>query len=95
MLDVDVNPGAPLGGSADQYFVGSFDGTTFRNDNPKGLVLWADHGKDFYASLSWSDLPASDPRRIWIGWMSNWQYANQDPTAPWRGMLTVPRTLRL
>jgi len=95
VLDVDVNPGAPLGGSADQYFVGSFDGTTFRNDNPKDLVLWADHGKDFYASLSWSDLPPSDPRRIWIGWMSNWQYANQDPTSPWRGMLTVPRTLRL
>ncbi|HET7293876.1 MAG TPA: glycoside hydrolase family 32 protein [Vicinamibacteria bacterium] len=95
VLDVDVNPGAPLGGSADQYFVGTFDGTTFRNDNPKDLVLWADHGKDFYATLSWSDLPASDPRRIWIGWMSNWQYANQDPTSPWRGMLTVPRALRL
>jgi len=95
VLDVDINPGAPLGGSADQYFVGSFDGTTFRNDNAKDLVLWADHGKDFYASLSWSGMPLSDPRRIWIGWMSNWQYANQDPTSPWRGMLTVPRALRL
>jgi fructan beta-fructosidase len=95
VLDVDINPGAPKGGSADQYFVGSFDGTTFRNDNPKAQVLWADHGKDFYASLSWSDLPPSDPRRIWIGWMSNWQYANQDPTSPWRGMLTIPRVLKL
>jgi fructan beta-fructosidase len=95
VLDVDVNPEAPLGGSADQYFVGSFDGTTFRNDNPPGQVLWADHGKDFYASLSWSDLPSSDSRRIWIAWMSNWQYANEDPTSPWRGMFTIPRTLRL
>jgi len=95
VLDVDVNPGAPQGGSADQYFVGSFDGTTFKNDNPEAQVLWADQGKDFYASLSWSDLPASDPRRIWIGWMSNWQYAPQDPTSPWRGMLTVPRALKL
>jgi fructan beta-fructosidase len=95
MLDVDVNPGAPLGGSADQYFVGSIDGTTFRNDNPRERVLWADHGKDFYASLSWSDLPASDSRRIWIAWMGNWQYANQDPTTPWRGMFTLPRALRL
>src|SRR5437773_1097059 len=95
VLDVDVNPGAPQGGSADQYFVGSFDGTTFRNDNPETQVLWADHGKDFYASLSWSNLPPSDPRRIWIGWMSNWQYAPQDPTSPWRGMLTVPRALKL
>jgi fructan beta-fructosidase len=95
VLDVDVNPGAPLGGSADQYFVGTFDGTTFRSDNPPGTVLWADHGKDFYASLSWSDLPPSDPRRVWIAWMSNWQYANEDPTSPWRGMFTVPRALRL
>jgi fructan beta-fructosidase len=95
VLDVDVNPGAPLGGSADQYFVGSFDGTTFRNDNPPEQVLWADHGKDFYASLSWSDLPASDGRRVWIGWLGNWQYANQVPTSPWRGMFTVPRALTL
>jgi fructan beta-fructosidase len=95
VLSVNVNPGAPLGGSADQYFVGSFDGTAFRNDNPPGLVLWADHGKDFYATQSWSDLPPSDGRRVWIGWMSNWQYANQDPTSPWRGMFTVPRALKL
>ncbi len=95
VLDVDVNPGTPQGGSADQYFVGTFDGTTFKNDNPATQVLWADQGKDFYASLSWSDLPASDPRRIWIGWMSNWQYAQQEPTSPWRGMFTVPRVLKL
>jgi fructan beta-fructosidase len=95
VLDVDVNPGAPLGGSADQYFVGTFDGTTFRDDNPPSTVLWADHGKDFYASLSWSDLPPTDGRRIWIAWMSNWQYANEVPTSPWRGMMTVPRVLSL
>ena len=95
VLSVNVNPGAPLGGSADQYFIGSFDGTTFRNENPPAQVLWADYGKDFYATQSWSDLPSSDPRRVWIGWMSNWQYANQDPTSPWRGMFTVPRALRL
>ena len=95
VLSVNVNPGAPLGGSADQYFIGSFDGAAFRNDNPPSQVLWADHGKDFYATQSWSDLPASDRRRIWIGWMSNWQYANQDPTSPWRGMFTVPRALGL
>jgi fructan beta-fructosidase len=95
VLSVNVNPGAPLGGSADQYFVGSFDGTAFHNDNPPSEVLWADHGKDFYATQSWSDLPPLDARRVWIGWMSNWQYANQDPTSPWRGMFTVPRVLRL
>ncbi len=95
VLDVDVNPGAPQGGSADQYFVGRFDGRRFTPDAATPPVLWADYGKDFYASQSWSDLPASDGRRVWIGWMSNWQYANVEPTPPWRGMFTVPRVLSL
>ena len=40
-----------------QYFVGSFDGTTFKNENPPNRVLWTDYGKDFYAAVSWSDIP--------------------------------------
>jgi fructan beta-fructosidase len=27
--------------------------------------------------------------------MSNWQYANEVPTSPWRGAMTIPRELRL
>ena len=34
VLDVDLNPGGPAGGSGGQYFVGTFDGTTFVNENP-------------------------------------------------------------
>jgi len=34
-----------------------------------------DHGRDFYASTSFSDLPEGDRRRIWMGWLSNWEYA--------------------
>jgi sucrose-6-phosphate hydrolase SacC (GH32 family) len=30
-----------------------------------------------------------------IGWMSNWQYADKLPTNPWRGQMTVPRSLAL
>ena len=55
-------------------------------------VLWADFGPDFYAAVSWSDLPK---RRIWIGWMSNWQYAGKLPTSPWRGAMSIPRELSL
>jgi len=95
VLDVDINPGGPNGGSAGQYFVGSFDGVRFVNDNPEALTLWVDHGKDFYATTSFSDIPPSDGRRIWIGWMSNWLYANDEPTSPWRGMLSLPRQLGL
>lgn len=56
---------------------------------------WADYGADFYAGVSWSDVPQSDARRIWLGWMSNWAYANDVPTAPWRSAMSIPRELRL
>jgi fructan beta-fructosidase len=95
VLDVDINPGGIAGGSAGQYFVGTFDGTRFTSDEPPTKTLWADYGMDFYASLSFSDLPEADGRRIWMGWMSNWLYANQEPTSPWRGVLSVPRALSL
>ena len=95
VLDVDINPGAIAGGSGGQYFVGTFDGTTFVNDNPPDLTLWADYGKDFYATLSFSDIPPSDGRRIWMAWISNWLYANEEPTEIWRGAQSVPRQLAL
>jgi len=95
VLDVDINPGARAGGSGGQYFVGSFDGTRFVNENPADLTLWVDQGKDFYATTSFSDLPPSDGRRIWMGWISNWLYANDEPTVIWRGAQSVPRVLGL
>jgi len=95
VLDVDINPGGVAGGSGGQYFVGSFDGTRFVNENPPATTLWADYGKDFYASLSFSDIPPADGRRIWMAWISNWQYANEEPTVIWRGAQSVPRELAL
>ena len=96
VLDVDVGAGAPAGGTGGQYFVGEFDGTRFRSDLPADApVRWVDHGRDFYASTSFSDLPESDSRRIWMGWLSNWEYAKVEPTPPWRGMQSVPREVRL
>ncbi|TDL78503.1 glycoside hydrolase family 32 protein [Peribacillus frigoritolerans] len=79
-------------GSRTQYFIGDFDGETFVNDHEKDTVLWLDYGRDNYAGVSWSDLPG---RRIYIGWMSNWRYANQVPTKEWRGVMTIPRELSL
>jgi sucrose-6-phosphate hydrolase SacC (GH32 family) len=50
VLKVDVNDGAPAGGSGGQYFVGQFDGETFRPElgGAGGEPLWIDQGKDFY-----------------------------------------------
>lgn len=94
VLEVGTNPGALAGGSGGQYFVGRFDGETFKNENPPETTLWVDHGKDFYAAQSWSDTPAS-AGRLWIGWMNNWQYAEEAPTHPWRGAMSVPREVGL
>nr|WP_263324431.1 glycoside hydrolase family 32 protein [Neobacillus sp. Marseille-Q6967] len=91
VLIVSINPGGPNGGSVVQYFVGHFDGTTFTCDDTKDTVKWADHGRDFYAAVTWSNLP--EP--VWIGWMSNWQYANQVPTDPFRSVMSIPRKLGL
>ena len=95
ILQVDSGMGHPWLGSGCQYFVGSFDGTRFTNENPPETALWLDWGRDFYAAQSYSDVPASDGRRIVIGWISNWMYARQKPTSPWRGAQSVPRELRL
>ncbi|MFC5382182.1 GH32 C-terminal domain-containing protein [Aquipuribacter nitratireducens] len=54
---------------------------------------WLDHGRDYYAAVSWEDQP--DGARWTIAWMSNWQYAQDVPTSPWRGQMTVPRELTL
>ncbi len=95
VLLLSINPGGPNGGSATQYFVGDFDGKTFTNDNSDDMSLWLDYGKDNYAGVTWSDIPKEDGRRIFLGWMSNWQYGQEVPTYAWRSAMTVPRTLHL
>ncbi|MCA0990700.1 glycoside hydrolase family 32 protein [Pseudalkalibacillus hwajinpoensis] len=91
VLIVSINPGGPNGGSAIQYFTGEFDGEVFHCDQPKEYVKWADFGRDFYAAVTWSNLP----QPLWIGWMNNWQYANEGPTHPFRGSMSIPRKLSL
>jgi fructan beta-fructosidase len=94
VLSVNINPGGPKGGSADQYFVGQFDGAHFIEDHPGSGPHWADWGKDFYASTSVSNTPPGQDR-LWIGWLSNWQYASKLPAMPGRGQMTVARSLFL
>jgi fructan beta-fructosidase len=95
VLKVDAIEGGPSGGAAGQYFVGHFDGVQFVPENLETVPNWVDYGKDFYAAVSYSDIPADDGRRIWLGWMSNWQYARETPTHPWRGAMTIARSLSL
>ncbi|MDP3445553.1 MAG: hypothetical protein Q8T08_22055, partial [Ignavibacteria bacterium] len=36
-----------------------------------------------------------DNKRVIIGWMSNWDYAQQVPTFAWRGSNTIAREIKL
>ena len=97
VLHVDMNPGAVAGGSGSQYFVGSWDGNTFTPDDQimQDEIKWVDYGPDYYAAISWNNIPEEDGRRLWIGWMNNWNYANDIPTSPWRSAQSIPRSLTL
>ncbi|MCO1339704.1 glycosyl hydrolase family 32 [Kocuria polaris] len=105
VLVVNINPGAVAGGSGGQYFVGDFDGVEFTAD-PDSLVparadgsvdlrrcLWLDWGRDYYAAVSFSNVPGN--RRIMMGWMNNWDYANSLPTSPWRSGMSLAREVEL
>lgn len=96
LLKVDLNPGHPGGGSGAQYFVGAFDGTRFRPDSVASTPRWVDHGPDFYCAQPWpAPVGADSGRRTWIGWMSNWRYADRTPTGSWRGAMSLPRDVQL
>lgn len=95
ILKVDVQQGAVAGGSGGQYFVGNFDGQNFKEIKNYKEVKWLDYGQDFYAAQSWNNLPDAGDRKVWLGWMSNWDYANEVPTEVWKSAMSIPRELEL
>ena len=90
VLLASINPGGPNGGSATQYFIGDFDGKNFTPYQTD--TRWIDYGPDDYAGVTWSN---SGNSKIFMGWMSNWQYATAVPTEKWRSAMTLPRNLSL
>lgn len=93
VLLVSINPGSPNGGSGTQYFIGSFDGKTFTSEHDPSTERFIDYGRDNYAGVTWGNAP--DGRTIFLGWMSNWNYAQVVPTEKWRSAMTLPRDLSL
>lgn len=93
VLVCNINPGGPFGGSATQYFTGTFDGHKFTCDTKPEVTKWMDYGKDHYAAVSFDNAP--DGRRVMIAWMSNWQYANQVPTVQFRSANAIARDVYL
>ena len=59
-------------------------------------AVWLDHGTDNYAGVTFFNQPGSkEKRHVFMGWMSNWLYANEVPTEKWRSAMTLPRSLHL
>src|SRR5690606_20886318 len=85
--------GSPNGGSGTQYFIGNFDGQTFTSEHEPSTERFIDYGRDNYAGVTWGNAP--DGRTIFLGWMSNWNYAQVVPTETWRSAMTLPRDLSL
>lgn len=103
VLFVSINPGGPNAGSATQYFVGDFDGTHFKLDpsfekdlsNSEHKSIWIDYGRDNYAGVTWANIPDTNGRKLFMGWMSNWDYSQKVPTFKWRSAMTVARSVEL
>ena len=36
-----------------------------------------------------------EDKRVMLGWMNNWDYANNIPTNPWRSAMALPREVKL
>ena len=88
---VNVNPRIGVLGSGTMYFIGNFNGTHFIEDK-LDYPIWFDYGMDNYAGVTYFN---TGKRRILIGWMNNWLYANNVPCSPWRSAMTLPRELKL
>jgi fructan beta-fructosidase len=73
-----------------QYFVGEFDGLKFTNENPVDKIFRPDYGPDYYAAITYNQLPAAHSP-VAIGWLNNWNYANDIPVTPWKGAMSLPR----
>lgn len=76
-----------------QYFIGSYDGKQFTNENSKDTILWLEHGPDSFAGVTYNNLP--DGRHIFIQWMGRWEYISNINFSPWLGQLGIPRELSL
>ena len=76
-----------LTGASSEYMVGTFDGTAF---HPETAKLPGHRGRGFYAAQTFSDIPASDGRRIQIGW-----FQTVTKGMPFNQSMTIPLELRL
>ena len=79
------------GGSRPQYFLGEFDGYTFRQTEVYDEPVLLDAGYDNYAPITF--FGTEEP--IMLGWGNSWTYAAQEPTGEYCGVMTLARRVSL
>ena len=75
-------------GGNNHYLIGRFDGTTFTKESGPHRF---EYGDNYYAAQTYSDIPASDGRRIQIAWMRGGKY----PGMPFNQQMSFPSSLTL
>nr|WEI57569.1 putative GH32 family protein [Neoseiulus cucumeris] len=79
-----------------EYFIGDFDGQNFTTTGPKEEAdrLYLDFGLNSYAGVTYEAAP--EGRRVFLSWLPGFRpYAEETPSSPWRGSMSVPRELSL
>ena len=76
-----------LHGGYGEYFIGDFDGSHY---TAEGKAIPFSYGNCFYASQTFSDVPAEDGRRIQVAWGRN-----PSPGMPFNHMMDIPVVLTL
>ncbi|WP_299550517.1 glycoside hydrolase family 32 protein [Seonamhaeicola sp.] len=86
------HPSGP-GFYAMQYFIGSFNGMSFKAD-ALDYPRYLDFGKDFYAGITFANTNNLN-RATMISWLGCHVYTKDTPTTTWRGAMSLPRDLYL
>ena len=75
------------------HAIGTFDGKTFTREGKINLPLltWQENGANGYAAQTFSDMPASDGRRVQMSWLRQSHY----PGMPFNQQATFPCALTL
>lgn len=79
-----------------QYFVGDFDGNSFKliEGHPQE-ALYVDHGMDYYAPRIFQDYDNTLNTVTTMGWVATWDYAHHVPSEWGKGFWSIPRDLAL
>ncbi|MDB6071726.1 MAG: sacC [Verrucomicrobiales bacterium] len=76
--------------AAGEYLTGTFDGTRFVAETEKRK---GDLGRNFYATMTFENMPSTDPRRIQLAWMRGWDDYPKD--MPFNQQVSFPCELTL